>query len=105
MRLYGGGRGNATSVAPPAPAASPGAAPTPQGPLPSSATLSVTPEQADLITSADLNGTLRLALRSPNEPADSLPPQDLIYPTPVPPTPPPTGVSVINGSTVEQVKP
>jgi len=39
------------------------------------ATLGVTPQQADLLAMADINATLRLALRSPEEPANSLPPE------------------------------
>jgi len=39
------------------------------------ATLAVTPQQADLLAMADVNATLRLALRSPEEPANSLPPE------------------------------
>jgi pilus assembly protein CpaB len=39
------------------------------------ATLGVTPTQADLLAMADINATLRLALRSPEEPANSLPPE------------------------------
>jgi pilus assembly protein CpaB len=39
------------------------------------ATLGVTPKQADLLAMADINATLRLALRSPEEPANSLPPE------------------------------
>ncbi len=42
-------------------------------------TLGVTPEQADLLTVADLNTTLRLALRSPQEPLRSLPSEPLQF--------------------------
>ena len=44
---------------------------------PASVTLSVSPEQADALTYADLNATLRLALRSPAEPIRAFPTQDL----------------------------
>ena len=40
-------------------------------------TLLVTPQQADLLATADQNTTLRLALRSPQEKANSLPTQSL----------------------------
>ncbi|MDE2571784.1 MAG: Flp pilus assembly protein CpaB [bacterium] len=46
---------------------------------PRTVTLEVTPHQADLLSMADLNSTLRLALRSPQEPARSLPPENLIF--------------------------
>lgn len=43
-------------------------------------TLEVTPSQADLLTMADINTTLRLALRSPREAPNSLPPEALHFP-------------------------
>jgi pilus assembly protein CpaB len=43
------------------------------------ATVGVTPEQADLLTVADLNTTLRLALRSPQEPIRSFPAESLQF--------------------------
>jgi pilus assembly protein CpaB len=57
-----------------------GASPDPDAGNPSLVTLAVTADQAALLTSADLNSTLRLALRSPNEPMRSLPEEDLQYP-------------------------
>jgi pilus assembly protein CpaB len=42
-------------------------------------TLGVSPEQADLLTVADINATLRLALRSPEEPVRSLPEEKLVF--------------------------
>ena len=42
-------------------------------------TLGVTPQQADLLTVADLNTTIRLALRSPQEPVSSLPAETLTF--------------------------
>ena len=81
-------------------------------------TLGVSPEQADLLTVADLNSTIRLALRSPQEPVSSLPAETLTFadlaapaasanvPPPVKPVPAPTvapqnrktpGVPVIDG--------
>jgi pilus assembly protein CpaB len=42
-------------------------------------TLGVTPAQADLLTDADINATLRLALRSPEEPVRSLPEERLVF--------------------------
>ncbi len=44
------------------------------------ATLEVTPKQADLLALADLNATLRLALRPPNEPVRSQPIEKLSFP-------------------------
>ena len=77
------------------------APPPPQaGPAPTTATLMVTPAQADLVASADINANLRLALRSPHEPLASQPVQALVYPTPPPaasPTPAAGGIQVING--------
>jgi pilus assembly protein CpaB len=43
-------------------------------------TLEVTPQQADLLASADANTTLRLALRSPREPLASQPTESLELP-------------------------
>lgn len=43
-------------------------------------TLEVTPQQADLLASADANTTLRLALRSPREPLNSEPTESLQLP-------------------------
>ncbi len=42
-------------------------------------TLGVTAAQADLLTVADINATLRLALRSPEEPVRSLPEERLVF--------------------------
>jgi pilus assembly protein CpaB len=78
--------------------------PTPNVQIPTTATLEVTPGQADLVASADINATLRLTLRSPQERADSQPVQPIEYPTPSPiltPTPPPNGIPVINGDSVQ----
>lgn len=87
-----------------APAASGAPPPTPAPNAATTATLEVTPAQATLVTSADLNGVIRLALRSPKERLDSLPAQSIFYPTPEPaltPTPGPTGIPVINGDTIK----
>ncbi|HVA38906.1 MAG TPA: Flp pilus assembly protein CpaB [Candidatus Dormibacteraeota bacterium] len=46
---------------------------------PRTVTLEVTPKQADLLAMADLNTTLRLALRSPQERAHPLPPEHLVF--------------------------
>lgn len=95
----------------PAPAASGGGSP-PPGPPPTPApfftvTLAVTPAQADTIMAADLNGTIRLALRSSHEPARSMTAEAFVYPTPIPPkaqnTPP--GVQVVNGDQSAEVRP
>ncbi len=72
------------------------------GNVPSTVTLGVTVDQADLLTVADLNTNLRLALRSPNEPlrAEPTDPLDFQDSTPVPhvvvppPAPMPTPVAV-----------
>jgi pilus assembly protein CpaB len=59
-------------------------------------TLGVTPAQADLLTVADINTTLRLALRSPEEPVRSLPEEKLVFADlgapPAPPAPPAVNV-------------
>ena len=58
-------------------------------------TLGVTPAQADLLATADVNATLRLALRSPQEPIGNAKPERFILPVapvaahPVSPAPPP----------------
>lgn len=49
------------------------ATPSPQEQQATTVTLEVTPKQANLLVMADLNTTLRLALRSPKEPVNSLP--------------------------------
>jgi pilus assembly protein CpaB len=86
---------------------------------PGAVTLAVTPAQADLLTFADLNDNLRLALRSPSEsvrafpvqaldiPLDAAPNQGLVVPQirPVPSNPMPAaratpGILVIEGSEI-----
>lgn len=59
------------------------ATPSPQEANSSTVTLEVTPKQADLLVMADLNTTLRLALRSPKEPLNSEPVEALHFPGPV----------------------
>lgn len=59
------------------------ATPSPQEANSSTVTLEVTPKQADLLVMADLNTTLRLALRSPKEPPNSEPVEALHFPGPV----------------------
>ncbi len=82
----------------------PGAQPSPQpgqpttsGNVPEVVTLAVSPEQADLLTFADFNSTLRLALRSPTEPVRSYGTESLVMPTDAPaaqaPPPPPSNVA------------
>jgi|GEM_PF-937703 len=53
------------------------ATPSPQEANATTVTLEVTPKQADLLVMADLNTTLRLALRSPREPINSEPTEAL----------------------------
>ena len=57
-----------------------GPTPAPDSGAAATVTLGVTPQQADLLTVADLNTTLRLALRSPQEPVRSLPAESLQFP-------------------------
>jgi pilus assembly protein CpaB len=57
-----------------------GATPSPQNANLVTVTLGITVQQADLLTMADLNATLRLALRSPKESINSLPPETLVFP-------------------------
>ncbi len=61
------------------------ATPSPAGQNSSTVTLEVTPKQADLLAMADLNTTLRLALRSPKEPINSEPVEALHFPSPMQP--------------------
>jgi hypothetical protein len=92
-----------------------GQAPAPVTPV--AVTLDVTPAQADMLTYADLNTTLRLALRSPSESILAYPAQPLVIapvahdmtlplsgmpaPSPSAPAAPPTpGITVIEGSEV-----
>jgi pilus assembly protein CpaB len=56
-----------------------GATPSPDSGAAATVTLGVSPQQADLLTAADLNTTLRLALRSPQEPVRSLPAEALEF--------------------------
>ncbi|MDQ2908070.1 MAG: Flp pilus assembly protein CpaB [Candidatus Eremiobacteraeota bacterium] len=77
----------------PEPSSQPGGGP-PSGPsAPEVVTLAVTPDQADLLTFADFNTTLRLALRSPNEPVRSYGAEPLEMPTDTPAAPPPANVA------------
>lgn len=55
------------------------ATPSPQEAQATSVTLEVTPKQADLLVLADINTTLRLALRSPKEPINSEPTEVLHF--------------------------
>ncbi len=55
------------------------ATPSPQEADSTTVTLEVTPKQADLLVMADLNATLRLALRSPKEPLNSEPVEALHF--------------------------
>jgi pilus assembly protein CpaB len=56
------------------------ATPSPEEQMSTTVTLEVTPRQADLIAMADTNATLRLALRSPREPLNSMPTEALRFP-------------------------
>jgi pilus assembly protein CpaB len=46
-------------------------------PGPTTATLAVTPSQADILAGADIGASLRLALRNPKEPIDAFPAESL----------------------------
>jgi pilus assembly protein CpaB len=59
------------------------ATPSPQEANSTTVTLEVTPKQADLLVMADINATLRLALRSPKEPLNSEPVEALHWAGPV----------------------
>lgn len=79
------------------PSSQPAGQPAPNGPsAPEVVTLGVTPDQADLLTFADFNTTLRLALRSPNEPIRSYGAEPLQMPTDTPAAPPPSNVAPPN---------
>jgi pilus assembly protein CpaB len=60
------------------------ASPAPDAGNETTATLEVTPQQADLLALADMNTTLRLALRSPDEAVGSLPAEPLSFAIPNP---------------------
>lgn len=95
-----------------------GATPSPDNQNYQTITLELTPEQTDLIAMADLNTTLRLALRSPKEPIRDFPVEPLYFPVNQPQrqapavVPPPAnpaaapavklGVMVIDGDKVAQ---
>ena len=68
--------------------ATPGATPAPESGF-TTATLEVTPKQADLLALADIGSTLRLALRPPKEPMRSQPVEKLSFSVPQPPRPAP----------------
>ncbi|HZT13062.1 MAG TPA: Flp pilus assembly protein CpaB [Candidatus Baltobacteraceae bacterium] len=73
------------------------ATPSPQEANSTTVTLEVTPKQADLISMADLNTVLRLALRSPREPLNSYPTEAMVWPEvqqPSNPAPAPAPVAV-----------
>lgn len=61
------------------------ATPSPNEQSAATVTLEVTPSQADLLAMADVNATLRLALRSPRETVNSLRPEALRFPQEAPP--------------------
>ncbi|HEV3087623.1 MAG TPA: Flp pilus assembly protein CpaB [Candidatus Elarobacter sp.] len=56
-------------------------------------TLAVTPAQADVLASADVNATLRLALRSPQDPVGSVAPERFVLPVAAAPRVPVTPVA------------
>jgi len=62
------------------------ATPSPQEQSSTTITLEVTPTQADLLAMADVNTTIRLALRSPRERVNSMPPEALHFPPAFTPT-------------------
>jgi len=61
------------------------ASPSPDAGNQTTATLEVTPQQADLLAVADVNTVLRLALRSPDEAVRSLPVEPISFAVPGPP--------------------
>jgi pilus assembly protein CpaB len=96
-----------------------GASPAPDAGNVTTATLEVTPQQANLLSLADVNTILRLALRSPDEPVGSLPVEPIsfavaappiaapavrVLPSAAPNTPPratrPTGPIIIDGDKI-----
>lgn len=93
-----------------APTGSPGAAaaaPKPTLPPNTWITLAVSPPQADTIMAADLDGVVRLALRSAHEPTRSVAAETIVFEEKRGPSgpPKPEGVVVVNGSTVTRVVP
>jgi pilus assembly protein CpaB len=91
----------------PAPAAAPGAPTPPPGSAAGTATLMVTPDQADQLISADTNSIVRLALRPIAERVSSQPAEPIQYPQPPKPGPSSSpqsahpGVVVINGDVAQ----
>jgi Flp pilus assembly protein CpaB len=69
-----------TSFAPPT-----NASPAPDAGNQTTATLEVTPAQANLLALADINSILRLVLRSPDEAVTSLPPDSISFAVPAAP--------------------
>lgn len=98
--------GRNTGVPEAQPSGSPAPGPKQAPPTYYNVTLAVTPQQADTIMAADLNGVVRLALRSSHEPARSLSPETIVYSVKRAPGPSrPQGVVVVNGSSVTRVIP
>jgi pilus assembly protein CpaB len=85
------------SFAPPA-----NASPAPDAGNQTTATLEVTPDQANLLSLADVNTILRLALRSPDEPVRSLPPEPISF---VDPAPMPAAAAPAAAGPAPEVKP
>ena len=104
LRVLAVGTQLETTTATPAPNAAPAR----------TVTLEVTPHQADLLAAADVNTTLRLALRAPSESVGSLPVEAMLFPakaTPIPRVNTPTaqvakslhpGVLVVDADTLEK---
>lgn len=65
------------------------ATPSPDNQNLTTVTLALTPKQVDLLASADINTTLRLALRPPKEPIRAFPAESLTLGVPAAPVPPP----------------
>jgi pilus assembly protein CpaB len=68
-------------------------------------TLALTPRQVDLLAAADLNTTLRLALRSPKEPIRAYPPEPLTLGAPDHAAPPMAVIAPQAGVTTPQRSP
>ncbi len=69
------------------------ASPAPDAGNQTTATLEVTPAQANLLALADVNAVLRLALRSPDEPVHSLPAEPISFANPAPAIAPPAAAA------------
>jgi pilus assembly protein CpaB len=85
-----------------------GATPPPENTNPSTVTLAVTPQQADLLATADTGASLRLALRNPKESINSFPTESFAIAEkaaapPPPAVPPPSRLEIPEPAPVQVI--